>query len=166
MRDDVLNHIATAFHSVLSRESEPTDRLFLDGLQAALVGRPFGEIYTGSLARACRQARAFRKASASRARFYRGQLSGRTLTPRACRRGLSERISFLPSCSARLPDCRQADMSPCGGVREAKRLLELGGPPLVEIALENGFGSQANFTRVFRKATGLTPGQYRALHRG
>ena len=34
---------------------------------------------------------------------------------------------------------------------------------LVEIALEFGFGSQANFTRVFRKATSLTPGQYREL---
>ena len=34
---------------------------------------------------------------------------------------------------------------------------------LVEIALEFGFGSQANFTRVFRKAASLTPGQYREL---
>jgi AraC family transcriptional regulator len=33
----------------------------------------------------------------------------------------------------------------------------------VEIAIDTGFGSQANFTRVFRKRTGLTPGQYRAL---
>ena len=34
---------------------------------------------------------------------------------------------------------------------------------LVEIALEFGFCSQANFTRVFRKAMSLTPGQYREL---
>ena len=34
---------------------------------------------------------------------------------------------------------------------------------LVEIALAFGFGSQANFTRVFRKAASLTPGQYREL---
>ncbi|MFP5434060.1 MAG: helix-turn-helix domain-containing protein, partial [Alphaproteobacteria bacterium] len=33
-----------------------------------------------------------------------------------------------------------------------------------EIALETGFGSQANFNRVFRKATGMSPGQYRKLH--
>ncbi|WP_439367516.1 helix-turn-helix domain-containing protein [Bradyrhizobium sp. DASA03005] len=29
--------------------------------------------------------------------------------------------------------------------------------------MEFGFGSQANFTRVFRKAANITPGQYREL---
>lgn len=36
---------------------------------------------------------------------------------------------------------------------------------LVEVAMDAGFGSQATFTRAFRKITGLTPGQYRELHR-
>ena len=32
---------------------------------------------------------------------------------------------------------------------------------LVEIALAAGFSSQANFTRAFRKAVGVTPTQFR-----
>jgi AraC family transcriptional regulator len=50
-------------------------------------------------------------------------------------------------------------------IQEAKRELKLGRSSLLEIALETGFGSQANFIRVFRKACGVTPGQYRAMHR-
>ena len=34
---------------------------------------------------------------------------------------------------------------------------------LAQVALDTGFGSQATFTRAFRKVTGLTPGQYREL---
>ncbi|MFA5056743.1 MAG: helix-turn-helix domain-containing protein [Opitutaceae bacterium] len=37
---------------------------------------------------------------------------------------------------------------------------------LVQIALECGFGDQSYFTRVFRKRTGLTPGDYRRQHQG
>jgi AraC family transcriptional regulator len=36
--------------------------------------------------------------------------------------------------------------------------------PIVEIALESGFGQQPHFTSVFRKITGLTPLQYRKLY--
>jgi AraC family transcriptional regulator len=36
---------------------------------------------------------------------------------------------------------------------------------LAEIAFKAGFSSQASFTRAFYRATGLTPGEYRA-HRG
>jgi AraC family transcriptional regulator len=32
---------------------------------------------------------------------------------------------------------------------------------LIDIALALSFSSQANFTRAFRQATGLAPGQYR-----
>jgi AraC family transcriptional regulator len=48
-------------------------------------------------------------------------------------------------------------------VQAARQELARNNLSLVEIALEFGFGSQANFTRVFRKATSLTPGQYREL---
>jgi AraC family transcriptional regulator len=49
-------------------------------------------------------------------------------------------------------------------VEVAKRLIALGRCSLAEIALDAGFGSQANFTRVFRKITGITPGQYRDVY--
>ena len=48
-------------------------------------------------------------------------------------------------------------------VQAARHELACARLSLVEIALEFGFGSQANFTRVFRKAANLTPGQYREL---
>lgn len=50
-------------------------------------------------------------------------------------------------------------------VREAKAKLAEGRLSLVEIALESGFGSQGNFNRIFRKHTGLTPGQFRIKQR-
>ncbi len=48
-------------------------------------------------------------------------------------------------------------------VQAARQELARNHLSLVEIALEFGFGTQANFTRVFRKAVSLTPGQYREL---
>jgi AraC family transcriptional regulator len=50
-------------------------------------------------------------------------------------------------------------------VRAAQEALALDQASLLEIALECGFGSQDNFMRVFRKSTGLTPGQYRTMFR-
>ena len=46
-----------------------------------------------------------------------------------------------------------------------QRALTLNRLSLLEIAIANGFGSQDNFTRVFRKSTGLTPRQFRDLSR-
>jgi len=46
-------------------------------------------------------------------------------------------------------------------LERAKALLIEGEAPLVEIALDLQFSSQANFTRAFRQSTGMAPGQYR-----
>ena len=40
--------------------------------------------------------------------------------------------------------------------------LEATDAPIVQIALEAGFADQSHFTRVFKRHTGLTPGEYRA----
>jgi len=34
---------------------------------------------------------------------------------------------------------------------------------LAQIALESGFADQSQFTKSFKRATGLTPGEYRKL---
>ncbi|MHB8885088.1 MAG: helix-turn-helix transcriptional regulator [Methylovirgula sp.] len=47
-------------------------------------------------------------------------------------------------------------------VQFAKALLVKGELRLVDIALACGFSSQANFSRAFRQATGMAPGQFRA----
>lgn len=46
-------------------------------------------------------------------------------------------------------------------IRAGMKLLAAGRVPIVEIALALGFSSQSHFTAVFRRATGLTPRQYR-----
>ena len=43
--------------------------------------------------------------------------------------------------------------------------LREGMSPLTEIALELGFSSQSHFTRLFSGLTGLSPDQFRRLHR-
>ena len=48
-------------------------------------------------------------------------------------------------------------------IERARRLLaDPARPPLAEVALACGFGSQSHFTRVFRAHTGATPAAYRA----
>jgi AraC family transcriptional regulator len=46
-------------------------------------------------------------------------------------------------------------------VERAKTLLAEGNTPLCDIAMKSCFSSQANFTRAFHRATGMTPGAYR-----
>jgi AraC family transcriptional regulator len=46
-------------------------------------------------------------------------------------------------------------------LERAKILLRRGDQSLLDIAVALNFSSQANFTRAFRKGTGITPGQYR-----
>ena len=50
-------------------------------------------------------------------------------------------------------------------IEEAKRLLESGNAAFEEIAAAVGYDNPAFFRRLFRRATGLTPGQYRRMFR-
>jgi transcriptional regulator GlxA family with amidase domain len=50
-------------------------------------------------------------------------------------------------------------------VEEAKRKLESGSSPFEEIAAEVGYENQAFFRRLFKRSTGLTPGEYRRMFR-
>lgn len=61
-------------------------------------------------------------------------------------------------------------VSPCRHVSQrrldkAMAMLAVGKLPLCEIALRSQFSSQASFSRAFRRATGMTPGDYRRLVR-
>lgn len=46
-------------------------------------------------------------------------------------------------------------------IEEAKRLMDITPKSLLEIGEYLGFSSQSHFQRVFKKATGMTPGEYR-----
>lgn len=48
-------------------------------------------------------------------------------------------------------------------IEEAKRLLESGAAPVDEIATEVGYENSAFFRRLFKRTTGLNPGDYRRM---
>ena len=47
-------------------------------------------------------------------------------------------------------------------IERAKTLMRRTSQPLASIALEVGFTDQSHLTQVFRRATGVTPGRFRA----
>ena len=51
-------------------------------------------------------------------------------------------------------------------VAHAKELLTRSDRKIIEVAWECGYGSLSQFNLVFRRKTGVTPGQYRARARG
>jgi AraC family transcriptional regulator len=46
-------------------------------------------------------------------------------------------------------------------LENAKDMIATGRASLGEIALDSRFSSQSSFTRAFRRATGMTPAEYR-----
>ena len=48
-------------------------------------------------------------------------------------------------------------------IEEAKRLLETGTKPVEEVSAEVGYEESAFFRRLFKRLTGITPGQYRRM---
>lgn len=51
-------------------------------------------------------------------------------------------------------------------MEKSKAILSHGDLPISDIAYQCGFGDQSYFTRVFKKQTGLSPGQYRRQTKG
>jgi AraC family transcriptional regulator len=162
--DPVMLHLGMLYRSLLDRPLQPTDRLFLDGLQQALAAHLLGT-YTAA--------------------NWQNRARTPTIDPRRLRR-VFDFIEARIDAEISLDDlAAEACLSPFHfsrmfreatglsphryvtqrRVEAAREKLVLNHSSLVEIALDTGFGSQANFIRVFRKATGMTPGQYRALHR-
>lgn len=163
--DPMLHEIGSALRGMLGRGPQPTDRLFVDGMQAALAAHLLGT-YT----------------------VDRWQPPDRTpsLDPRRLKRVLDFIEARLDGDIGLDDLAAEACLSPFHfsrlfrdatglsphrfvtdrRVQAAKEKLALDHSSLVDIALDTGFGSQANFIRVFRKATGLTPGQYRKLCTG
>jgi YesN/AraC family two-component response regulator len=50
-------------------------------------------------------------------------------------------------------------------IEEAKRLLETGQDSAEYVAAEAGYENPAFFRRLFKRCTGLTPGEYRRMFR-
>lgn len=164
LRDQTLYQMAIACNSVLGRPAEPTDRLFLDGMQAALAGYLLGTYAIDRWRPPARlpelDSRRFKRVFDYIESFLTEDIRLADLADEAC---LSEfHFSRLFREVTGLSPHRYVIFR---RVQEAQKRLERIKMSLVEIALETGFGSQANFFRVFRKSTGLTPGQYRVLRK-
>ena len=162
LTDQVLFHLCSPLRDLLHRPRQPTDALFVEGIQVALAAHLLGHY---SIDR------------------WRPPEKSPSLDPRRLQRVL-DYIEASLRVDIRLEElAAQACLSPYHfsrlfreatglsphryvidrRVQAARHELARANLSLVEIALEFGFGSQANFTRVFRKATSLTPGQYREL---
>jgi AraC family transcriptional regulator len=162
LADQVLFHICSPLRDLLHRPRQPTDALFVEGIQTALAAHLLGH-YTIDR--------------------WRPPEKSPSLDPRRLQR-VVDYIEASLKADIRLEElAAQACLSPFHfsrlfreatglsphryvidrRVQAARQELARSNLSLVEIALEFGFGSQANFTRVFRKDTSLTPGQYREL---
>ena len=53
----------------------------------------------------------------------------------------------------------------CLRIEEAKRILEQEAPPVDEVGYSVGYEDPSFFRRLFRRLTGLTPGQYKRMFR-
>jgi AraC family transcriptional regulator len=162
LADPVLAHIGNALHGLLRRGSKPSDRMFADGMRTTLAAHLIDN-YTvdrwqpparaPSLdAKRLKRVLDFIEASLA------GDISLDDLAAEAC---------LSPFHFSRLFH-EATGLSPCRFVTDrriqaAQKMLARNQSSLVQVALDTGFGSQATFTRAFRKATGLTPGQYREL---
>lgn len=162
LSDTLLVQVGTTFRALLDRGPEPTDRLLVDGMRAALAAHLVSNYAADCWkpaenegARSLDPKRLKRVLDLIEARLG-SELSLEDLAAEAClspfhfTRLFRQAIGFTPH---RYVMERRIQL--------AKTKLTLGRASLVEIALETGFGSQSNFNRVFRKATGVSPGQFK-----
>ncbi|CAN7499684.1 helix-turn-helix domain-containing protein [Neorhizobium sp. LjRoot104] len=160
--DSTLSQIGANLHGLLGRDPSPIDRIFADGLRTTLAAHLIGN-YT----------------------VDRWQHPARapSLDPRRLKRVLDFIEAKLGDDIALEDLAREACLSPFHfsrlfhettglpphryvierRIQAARKMLTSGQSTIAEIALDAGFGSQANFARTFRRITGLTPRQYRGL---
>lgn len=158
--DPALVQIGQALHALLDSAGEPSNRILADGMRTALAAHLIGR-YTIE-----RWRPAARTLSLEPARLQR--------VLDRIEAGLAEDLSLdelaAEACLSSFHFARlfhdATGMTPhryviARRIRAAQAQLARGHQSLAEVALDTGFGSQASFTRVFRKLTGTTPGQYR-----
>lgn len=162
LADQVLFHICSPLRDLLHRVREPTDALFVEGIQIAIAAHLLGN-YTIDRWRPAQKSQSLDPQRLQRVldyieAFFHLDLRFEDMAAQACLSPYHFSRLFLEATGLS-PHRYVIDRR----MQAARQELARSNLSLVEIALAFGFGSQANFTRVFRKATGLTPGQYREL---
>lgn len=160
--DHTLYHICSPLRDLLHRPRQPTDALFVEGIQVALAAHLLGN-YSIDRWRAPTRLPSLDPRRLQRVLDYietsiEREISLEDLAAQACLSSYHFSRLFREATGLS-PHRYVTDRR----VQAARHELARNHLSLVEIALKFGFGSQANFTRVFRKAASLTPGQYREL---
>jgi AraC family transcriptional regulator len=161
--DPALAQIGMAIHGLLGRPRQTVDRLFADGLRTALAAHLIGN-YTAEHWRQPSRLPSLDPRRLKRVLFYIEERLGETISLD----DLAGEACLSPYHFARL--FQKAMGSPPHRyvverrIAVAQERLRGSRASMVELALDTGFGTQANFSRVFRKLTGVTPRQYRDLH--
>jgi len=162
--DPLLNEVATVLRDMSSRPPEPTDELFAEGasamLAAHLVARYSNICLRPAIRLPCLPDHKLKRVIDLIESRFAEAISLNELAAETC---LSPfHFARLFQKATGVPPHRYITER---RVQYAKAKLAEGRLSLVEIALEAGFGSQGNLNRIFRKHTGLTPGQFRTLRR-
>lgn len=161
--DPAMSQICMAIRSLLGRPSQPVDRLFAEGLRTALTAHLLGN-YTIDRWQAPQRQPVLEQRRLQRVLSYVEEKLGENISLD----DLASEACLSPFHFARL--FQQATGRPPHRyvverrVAAAQEQLRRGRSSMAELALDTGFGTQANFSRVFRKLTGLTPRQYRDIH--
>lgn len=158
--DLFINEAARALWGLSEQPSHPTDRLFVDGLTAALVAHVIKR-YTVDRWKPKRMPRAL---DPQRLKGVIDYIDANLFEPLALDQ-LAAEACLSPFHFSRLFK-EATGSSPQRYVTErrveaAKIALAAQHSSLMEIAVQHGFGSLDNFIRVFRKSTGDTPARYR-----
>jgi len=158
--DRFVNDVAQALWSLSAQPAHSTDRLFVDGLTAALVAHVVKH-YTVDRWKPRPMPRALDSRRLKRVVDY----IEANLDESLALDQLAAQACLSPFHFSRL--FKEATGStPLRYVTErrvqaAKQALASEDSSLVDVALEHGFGSLDNFIRVFRRSTGDTPARYR-----
>ncbi|HWJ73943.1 MAG TPA: AraC family transcriptional regulator [Kaistia sp.] len=162
--DPLLSRVGEALHGLKGSDAGPTESLVAEGLRAALTAHLVGR-YTVDRWRPAEPPPALDKRRLRRVLDRIEACIGEPLSLAE----LAGEACLSPFHFSRL--FRQATgLSPHRyvverGIEAARRMIAAGNASMSEIALETGFGSQANFSRTFSRLAGCTPGEYRRLHR-
>lgn len=165
LRDPLLKEVGCALLQIISRPPQPADRLFIEGARSMLAAHLVSNYRSARWHRAARQPgipdiKMKRVIDLIESRFAQ-EISLSDLAAAAC---LSQ--FHFTRLFRRVTGLSPHQYVTERRIQDAKTKLAEGRLPLVEVALEAGFGSQGNFNRTFRKHTGLTPGEFRTQQRG
>lgn len=141
-----------------SRERDASTQLIVEGLVLELIGTA---VRNARLAIEAKPSAAIRRARELLEAHYAEPISLSDVATATGRHPVYVASQFRRVYGETIGDCVRRLR-----VEHACRDLARSERPIVDVALASGFANQSHFTRVFKRATGMTPAAYRDLQRG